>query len=176
MGLQNQQNLIAKLYTDPEFRSAFTADPASVATGAGLTPQEAEQIAIVAAAEIEVFADSLVWKRLHEVERLLPITSKLLAGEFIRHFRIFAASFNSTSAKKHLDDAIEFCRFVRRIPGIMPVVADAAKFESAKLEFFGRSRRFSFAVLRHDLSRPNRPRRTFAVWIRFWGTVYRFGR
>ena len=176
MGLQEQQNFLAKLYTDPELRIAFLADPMTVGSVGGLTEIESEEIAGVSVDEIEVFTDSLFWKRLHEVEKLLPVTARVLGVEFRTHFRSFAVGFNSTSIKKHLDDAVEFCGFLRQIPGITPAARDAAKFEEAKLEFFGRNRRFAFAVLRYRLTEPYSRRFSVTVWLRFRGNVHRFGR
>jgi hypothetical protein len=175
MGLQEQQNLLAKLYVDPDFRIAFMADPVAIGSAVGLTENESAEIAAVSADEIELFADSLYWKRLHEVEKLLPITARVLGVEFRNHFRIFAAGVNHRSIRKHLDDAIEFCRFLSQIPEIMPVVRDAAKFERAKLEFFGRNRRLAFVVLRHEMKAPYARRLSMTVWLRFRGAVHCFG-
>jgi hypothetical protein len=175
MGLQEQQNVLAKLYTDPDFRSAFMADPVTIGSGVGLTKGEAEEIAVVSAEEIESFADSLIWKRLHEVRKLLPITARVLGEEFRTQFRTFATGFNPTSIRKHLDDAVEFCRFLRQIPGIMPAARDAAKFERAKLQFFARNEPLAFAILRHELSAPYATRLSVTVWLRFRGRVHRFG-
>ena len=175
MGLQEQQNFFAKLYTDPDFRIAFMADPLAIGSAGGLTESESEDIVAVSADEIEAFADSLFWKRLHEVEKLLPITACVLGVEFRKHFRTFAIAFNPTSVKKHLDDAVEFCRFLRQDPGIMPAARDAARLEGAKLEFFGRNRRLGFVMLRHELAAPYKRRLSATVWLRFRGNVRRFG-
>jgi len=175
MGLKEQQNFLAKLYTDPVFRIAFAGDPVAIGSAAGLTDIEAEEIAAAAASEIEYFADSLFWKRLHEVEKLLPITARVLGEEFRSHFKTFAGGFNPTSIRKHLDDAVEFCGFLWQMPGIMPEARDAAKFERAKLQFVGQNRRLAFTVLRHRLAAPYPRRLSVTIWLRFRGNTHRVG-
>ena len=175
MGLLEQQNLLAKLYTDPAFSSEFMSDPVGIGSQAGLLPDEAREIAEISSLEIESFAGSLFWKRFREVKKLLPITSRVLGEEVQNQFRIFAAGFNPISIQKHLEDAIAFCQFVKGSSGIQPAARDAAKFELAKLRFFGLNRNFAFAVLRHDLNPPYLRRLSVTIWMRFRGNVHRFG-
>lgn len=177
MGLQEQQNFLARLYTDPELLAAFVSDPQHVAgTRGGLSQFDIEAIAPISLKEVGAFAESLFWKRFHEVEKVLPITARLLAHDFETLFREFSATYNPNSITKHLDDAIEFARYLRRSPTIAVHVRDAARLEGSRLTFFHRDRRIGFVLLRHDVRLPVPIRRwRAAVWFRFRGRVYRLG-
>ena len=174
MGLKQQQDLLARLYTDPAFAKSFFAEPVSSAAEFSLSKEEADSIAASAGDEIRVFADSLIAKRLREVEKLLPFSRKLLGEGFFDSFHLHAASFNPTSVKKHLEDAIEFSEFIKKDASTDRLAQDVIAFETAKLRHFANGRRLTVCSLRHDIrpilngqaaERAHR-RRTIAVWLR----------
>ena len=176
MSLQEQQNLLAKLYTDAEFRRAFLSEPAKIGAENGLNEGDIREIAGIMPDELNFFADSLFWKRLREVEKFLPLTGKVLGADFSKHFREFSRTFNPQTVKKHFEDALEFCRFLRK-RDISEFAANAAKFEQSKLEFFGLEKRVVVCRLDFDIrdftpSDPHRAveipakKKKIAVWIR----------
>ena len=178
MGLREQQDLLARLYTSAECRSAFASDPSAIGSAAGLSDDEVRDISSTSLREIGLFSESLFWKRFGEAEKLLPVTSRALGTEFAPRFRAFSGEFNPQSAKKHLEDAIEFCRVVRKDDSVAPHARDAAEFEQKKLEFFSGARRFLLIRATYDLagSKPPVRRRSLTVWLRFRGRIHRFGR
>src|SRR5687767_2588309 len=111
MGLREQQDLLARLYTDADFSAAFFADPSGLSAVKGLSLAEADEIQSAAQDEIRFFAQSLISKRLREVEKLLPLTCRYVKLDLRPLFEEFANEFNPTSTKKHLEDAIEFSAF-----------------------------------------------------------------
>src|SRR5687768_11418340 len=108
MGLKQQQDLLAMLYTDEVVRERFREQPATVAAEFNLAEAEANDLSEIASAEIDRFADSLYWKRLREVKKLLPVSARMLGEDLRPLFREFSAGFNPTSVKKHLEDALGF--------------------------------------------------------------------
>ncbi|HEY8560692.1 MAG TPA: hypothetical protein VIL74_09980 [Pyrinomonadaceae bacterium] len=150
MSLKEQQNLLAKLYTDAEFRRAFLSEPEKIGVESGLSADEIREIAEIMPEELHFFADSLVWKRLGEAEKFLPLTRRVLGEDFTGNFREFSQTYNPRTVKKHFEDALAFCRFLqtRKIPG--PAKC-AAKFEAAKLEFFGFEKRIAVCRLDYDV-------------------------
>src|SRR6185369_7897216 len=104
MSLQEQQNLLAKLYTDAEFRRAFLSMPEKIGIENELNKIEIKEIAGIMPEELDFFADSLFWKRLREVEKFLPLTRKVLGEDFINYFRRFSQNFNPQTVKKHIED------------------------------------------------------------------------
>lgn len=184
MALEQQQNLLAKLYTDAEFRRAFLSAPEKIGAENYLDAAEIGEIVEIMPEELEFFADSLFWKRLRETEKFLPLTKKLLGEDFTSFFREFAPTFNPRSIKKHLADALEFSRFLQTRP-LSAEARTAARFERARLEFFGLEKRFVVCRLDFDVRRlfdldANRPgeapaaKKRIAVWLRIGGRTRHF--
>lgn len=181
MSLSEQQNFLARLYTDENLRCAFLREPEKIGAENDLSESEAAELAQIIPAELNFFADSLVWKRLREVEKFLPLARKVLDESFEKHFREFAQIYNPQSIKKHLEDALEFCSFLQKVE-ISPLWAkDLINFEQARLAFNSNEKNFVFRKFDFDIRKILREisregakpqsdfpkRRTFAVWLRF---------
>lgn len=180
MSLFEQQNFLARLYTDENFRKSFLQKPEKIGAENDLSEKEIKELAAVLPEELNFFADSLFWKRLREVEKFLPFTRKALGEDFSICFRRFSQTYNAQSIKKHLEDAVEFCSFLQK-QEIKPVWSkDLAKFERAKLLFNATTKKFIFLKLDFDIRKilkeisdenPRAPkifpkRKTFAVWLK----------
>lgn len=180
MSLREEQNVLARLYTDPVFRRAFFDDPAAAASAVGLDASEAEELAAASKDEIEMFSESLVWKRLRGVEKMLPLLRRTLADSFRKTFFEFATTFNSTGVKKNLEDASEFCSFIERSESFEKVARDAGKFERIRLEFLNGQKIFAWCVVGRELGKLVRDASqtgrapTVSVWLRTAGTVRHF--
>ncbi len=178
MSLLEQQNFLAQIYTDENLRRAFLAEPEKVGKSNNLDEAEINEILEIFPDEINAFAESLIWKRLREVEKLLPLTRRFLAEDFIKSFRKFAPTFNSTDIKKHLADALEFSQFLQR-QSLNEPLKNISKYERSKLLFNSGTKNFVVTkfqfdvremlnqaaeniVLKDDLKR----RRTLAIWMR----------
>ncbi len=177
MGLHEQQNLLARLYTDPKFHRTFLDDPHIAASESGLSPMELEDLVLIAPDEVKFFADSLVWKRYREVQKLLPLSANELGEQFQTLFREFSSGYTPTSVKKHLEDSLQFVSFLSIISELTELSKDVVNFESTRLKHNTQNRRYSYVRLGHDL----RPligrdagesvaalprRRSTAVWLR----------
>ena len=175
MGLEQQQNLLARLYTDADFRRAFLSEPEKVGAENDLTGAEIGELAAIMPEELNFFAESLFWKRLREVEKFLPLTRKVLAADFTALFREFSQTFNPQSVKKHFEDALEFCLFLHGARDVSDLARSAAKFERSKLEFFGHEKRLVVCRLDYDLRMevPEKKKVT-AVWLRFGRRIRHF--
>lgn len=150
MGLAEIQNALARLYTDAELRERFFEDAKSVGREFGLNDEEINQLSKISSDELSFFSDSLLWKRLNEVEKLLPLTKKMLSEDFKDLFQSFAPTHNSTEIKKHLDDAIAFSKFLERKIQIGWQV-DLIRFEAARLEFNGMNRKLIVKRFYYDV-------------------------
>lgn len=167
MSLQEQQNLLAKLYTTPELRDEFFARPHETGARFGMTEKESDDLALVVRDELEYFASSLIQKRLQEVEKLLPLTSRFAGGDFRSGFREFAATFVPNGVKKHLEDALAFCDFL----AAREVVPEIARFERKKLAFAASDDRFACCLTSVDPVTGERTRTRLAIWSRRGGIV-----
>lgn len=173
MSLIEQQNFLARLYTDENFRLKFLSAPEKFGKENNLSEKEIKEIAGIIPDELNFFADSLFWKRLREVEKFLPETKKELGENFTKLFREFSSNFNPHTVKKHLEDAFHFCKFLLKDSKTSEQIKLTVKFERAKLEFFGYEKRFVFCRLNKRFSIQGR-RKSFAVWFRVSGKVYHF--
>ncbi len=175
MGLREQQDLLARIYTDPECRASFGEDPLGVGSEAGLSPVEINDISAVSSKEIQVFSESLFWKRARQVEKLLPITTRFLERDFEKYFRQFCEG-HPGSTNKHLDDARGFARYIGETTSVSTSVRDAARFESTRLAFFHGSRRLLLVRAKHFTETPiSAGQKRFQILLRLRGRVYRFG-
>lgn len=176
MSLLQQQNFLARLYTDESLRKRFLSEPEKTGLENDLSESEIAGLVAIIPEELNFFADSLRWKRLREVEKILPLTRKALEEKFEEHFREFSKIYNPKSVKKHLEDAIEFCSFLQNRQ-IEPLWAkDLAKFEQAWLIFNSNAKDFLFRQFDFDVKEISREgakarseylkRKTFAIWIR----------
>ena len=153
MDLRARQDLLARLFTDPDFRRAHD--------------KHESEFSVEEVNDVERFAESLFRKRLHEVEKLIPITRQALVGSLESEFRSFYPTFDPKTIKRHLEEAIAFCRYLQRQPSIPEEARHAANFEAAKLTFYGYER--SFALCRpspRSIAGESRRRISFTLWIR----------
>lgn len=179
MSLQEQQNFLARLYTDPHIRARFFADPGKVGVDHGLVEAEIANLLAVASDEIAFFSKSLVWKRFREVVKLLPLTRQALGDDFRTQFFDFAPTFNPQSTKKHYEDAVAFSKWVEAEPHMPVLVKNATAFERTRLTFLTESRLFSFCKLERTAQLPHSGpivpgRFGFAVWLRLGQQVRHF--
>lgn len=150
MSLKEQQDLLAKLYTDPDLQLEFAADPSTVLSRYEIGEDESESFSVLADVEIKFFADSLVAKRFREVRKLLSISANCLGPRFRECFVEFAPKYNPTSVKKHAEDATAFSQHLLEKTNLNDIERDAIAFESTRLRHILQTRTVSFARLRHD--------------------------
>jgi hypothetical protein len=184
MSLAKQQSLLARLYTNADLLAEFLDAPVKVALENGLSEIESQQLATIVPRELQSFAQSLFYKRLREVEKLLPLSAKVLDKKFSELFHSFSDEFPPQTIKKHFADAVAFAAFLQKNERVSPWISDLIQFELAKLEFNGNAKFFVLCIFQHDIrdilnivQRHNhldainklfglRERRTFAVWLR----------
>lgn len=181
MSLREQQNILARLYADPQFRDAFFSQPETIGREGGLDESEIADILAAAGDELRFFSESLVWKRFREVEKMLSITRPLMGDEFQAAFFDFAPIFNPQGVRKHYEDAVEFCRFIEAGDRFLEPVKDAARYDRTRLVFFNDGRRIALcrrrADVEHDSAGRVKSRRQwlgFAVWFRLGRRVFHF--
>lgn len=167
MSLLEQQHVLARLYTDPAFRKEFYARPSEIGRELGLSESEIEELSEAAREEVQRFSDSLVWKRLREVEKLIPSTRNLIGDHFEKAFFDFAPSYNPQSIKKHYEDAVKFCRSLQSKDHISSIIKSTARFESTRLIFFNEGRTLAVCRLRPGVL-------SFALWLRVGERVFHF--
>ena len=188
MSLLETQNFLARLYTDESLRQRFLAQPEKVGRENRLSVAEITELAEILPQELHFFADSLFWKRLREVEKLLPQTRRILGEDFAAHFREFSQNFLPDSVKKHLEDAIRFSDYLRKRNLQQDWLKDLIKFEKENLIFNVSERRFMIRRFHSDIhfifeklfnrqagiadNLPNR--KSFVAWLRIGRQARRY--
>ena len=175
MGLAQTQQILARLYTNTEFRERFFANPQGVGADLGLSGDEAQQLAELSARDVTLFANSLKWKRLGEVRELLPRTARLLGKNFNALFWRYAESYIPQGIKKHRKDAISFAHFITKVAadeGMEPAwVGDVVRYEKTWLladqaSIYWRVCWFRYPIHKLENSDVCIPEPTIAVWWR----------
>lgn len=176
MSLLEQQNFLAKVYTDEKLRRNFSNEPAKIGRENFLSETEINEIAEILPEEISFFADSLYQKRLRETEKILPLTKQVSGDKFQMLFREFSRNYNPQTIKKHLEDAKGFCAFLRQNQSVPEITKSAAKFEQSRLKFYSFGVNLVFCRLNYDVREISRlienadyelqKKTKFAVWIR----------
>lgn len=178
MSLLEQQNFIARLFTDEDLRREFAENPEKTARKNALDENDFLQLKQILPAELNFFAESLFHKRLQEVERLLPLTRKVLQKEFRMFFRQFARDFQPKTIKKHLEDAVQFAGFLSKKSFEKDWIKDLIIYEQARLKFNGYHKSLiikSFAYdVKHFTGENPRKKRTFVIWLRIGKIVKQF--
>ncbi len=165
MSLQEQQNFLARIFTDESLRLNFLAEPEKIGGANGLREEDIAWLREIIPDELNFFANSLFHKRLHQVEKLLPLSKKALGKDFATQFQKFSQTFQPITVKKHVEDAIEFCKLLQSQP-VEPLSAKStAKFEQTKHEFFSYRKRLAFCFLNYDVF-TLKQKIGFAIWYR----------
>jgi len=176
---------LVRLVTDPEYRNEFLNKPGEIGNEAGISSDELEDIVAILPSELNFFSNSLIWKRQREVKKKLPLVHSILSTDFESAFQEFAGKYNPKMVNNHLEDAMEFCKFLERRHDSADSVKDAAKFERTKLEFFGFAKKLSICFSAHDFRglsslparseiRSLKKRRSFAVWLHLGRRIFHF--
>lgn len=167
MSLKAQQDFSARLFTDESLCRKFLSEPEKVGLESGLKKGDIEILTEVLPEQLKMFAESLFWKRLHEVEKLLPLTLEILETSFTDEFCKFSNTYNPKSVKKHHEDAVNFAAYLIKNKSIKQREVEIIKLEQIKLEFFVFRKRFCFGFFNYDLD--TKQRRTFGklrLWLR----------
>jgi hypothetical protein len=175
MGLIETQALLARIFTDATARRVFFEDPHLAALGFGLSEKEAETIAALDRREVEAFSRSLLGKRALDARKALPLTAKVLGGDFDR--LVIQAIEGPPSPQRHRADAAALVELLTSRTMEPPWISDLARYElafvaAARPGAFFLMRRFAWPIdhiARQLLAGAHveaSPRRRIALWLR----------
>jgi hypothetical protein len=114
MNLQNYQHLLAKIYTDADFREKFFAEPVKIGAEFQLDPVLAQELAQKHQQAIDFFSDTLLRKRLQAVRSLLPQTAQILDSQLNTLFQSFAQNRPLLSDDRYAEDSFAFGKYVEK--------------------------------------------------------------
>ena len=122
--------VLARLFTDEDFRVRFFADPIGVGKSLGLDESESKRLASLDQTRVDAFAASLYRKRAGDVAKSLPLTRRALGTSYLNLFQRFV---NESAAVGREDESASFADYVCRNVGSEPSFAswlgDLARYE-----------------------------------------------
>lgn len=171
MGLAQTQQVLAQLYTNTELRNRFFANPQTVGAELGLSEAETQQLAQISAQQVNIFANSLKWKRLGEVRELLPRTARVLGKNFTTLFWRYAETHIPQGIKKHRQDAIAFSNFIQQQKIEPAWVSDLVRYEKTWLLAYESHRSLQVCWFRYPIDKLGSTQEihrqlTLAIWWR----------
>jgi hypothetical protein len=166
--LAQTQRLLARLFTDADFRGDFFADP-EAAGRSGLETLDAGAVAH--------FSNSLTGKRLLDARKALPLTAKALGTQFAPLLR--AQLQGPPRAGRHRADAAALVARLAAGDASPAWIADLARYEMAFAEATAPGpllilRRFRWPPQRLAAAAlsggtPGAPKMAFCLWLRLPG-------
>ncbi|MEC4803567.1 MAG: hypothetical protein SAJ12_11110 [Jaaginema sp. PMC 1079.18] len=174
MSLDILQQVLARLYTDTEFRQRFFDNPEIIGQEFCLNAEQVQQLQELRSPQINFFARSLQQKRLQAACSLLPLTYRALESQFSQLFGQYAPTYTPGGIKKHRQDAVMFCNFLSQIAALdSPWMRDLAEYEKGWLLTTEPQFRWHRCRLHYNLapflqsgSRQLQRQNAIALWIR----------
>lgn len=169
MSLLQQQQFLARLLTDVELRKQFEQDGPGTLKLSGINGPDAKAILALAQAQLKLFAESLLQKRLYMVSKMLPRSSQVMGTEFKTLFKQYAQNSIPDLPQKHLQDALQFVSWLKlNLPAEQASLCELLDFEAVDLKtrLPGRGlifRQYHFAVWQEDFDKRSS---ALCLWLR----------
>ena len=178
MSLITVQQALARIYTDSKLRDEFLTNPDVVGRTLKLNCVEIQQLSNLSSQEVNMYASSLKYKRLGEIRKLLPLTVKVLGNKLNELFFQYAETYLPSKQNKHLQDAMQLCRFILNT-NIQPEwTLDIVNYEYMQLQtintkklIFAGCFNYPIHTLIHsldaDFAPKPKPKANLTIWFRF---------
>ena len=184
MGLSEIERILARLSTDEGLRSRFVDDPFALGRELGLTAAGTRQLRREAAARFDSFAATPRERRFVQVNKLLPLTHRVLRDRFTLYFDRYVAEHGPPAVARLFGDVLRFAEYLEEKLKEDYLgsgwTLDLLRFEKSRVKAADPNRRLVVQTFRHDISRLVRGiarkdknamfevvvRRSVAVWWR----------
>ena len=184
MSLSDIEQILTRLSADDELRARFVENPFALARELGLSPTRARQLRRQAAERFDSFASTPRERRFVQVNKLLPLTHRVLRERFTRYFDLYVAEHGPPAVERLFGDVLRFAEYLEAKLKDDYLgsgwTLDLLRFEKARVKAADPNRRLVVQTFRHDISRLVRGiarkdkdallevvvRRSVAVWWR----------
>jgi hypothetical protein len=182
MGLSDIEEILTRLSAEPELRARFVENPFALGREFGLTPTGTRQLRREAAARFDSFATTPRERRFVQVNKLLPMTHRVLGARFTNYFDRYVAEHGAVSVERLFGDVLHFAEYLEEKLRDDYLgsgwTLDLLRFEKSRVKAADPNRRLVVATFRHDISRLVRGvtrkdamfevvvRRSVAIWWR----------
>jgi hypothetical protein len=184
MSLSDIEQILTRLSADEELRARFVENPFALARELGLSPSGARQLRRRAAERFDSFANTPRERRFVQVNKLLPLTHRVLKERFTNYFDGYVAEHGPPAVERLFGDVLHFAEYLEeKLKGDYlgsGWTLDLLRFEKSRVKAADPNRRLVVQTFRHDISRLVRGiarkdkeallevvvRRSVAVWWR----------
>lgn len=182
MSLSDIEQILTRLSADDELRARFVENPFALGRELGLTPTKTRLLRREATARFDSFAATPRERRFVQVNKLLPLTHRVLRERFTRYFDSYVVEHGPPAVERLFGDVLLFAEYLeeklREDYLGSGWTLDLLRFEKSRVKAADQNRRLVVAAFRHDISRLVRGvarkdapfevvvRRTVAVWWR----------
>src|SRR5215210_5632354 len=182
MALSDIEQILTRLSSDEELRARFVENPFALGRELGLTPTKTRQLRREAASRFDSFAATPRERRFVQVNKLLPLTHRVLGARFTHYFDLYVVEHGAPAVERLFGDVLRFAEYLeaklREDYLGSGWTLDLLRFEKARVKAADPNRRLVVATFRHDISRLVRGvarkdamfevvvRRSVAVWWR----------
>src|SRR5215211_5365762 len=157
MALSDIEQILTRLSSDEELRARFVENPFALGRELGLTPSGTRRLRREAAERYDSFATTPHERRFVQVNKLLPLTHRVLRGRFNMYFDRYVAEHGGLAIESLFGDVLRFAEYLE---GQLRDdylgsgwTLDLLRFEKARVKAADPNRRFVVAYFRHDISR-----------------------
>ena len=182
MALSDIEQILARLSTDETLRARFVENPFALGRELGLSPTRTRQLRREAAERYDSFAATPRERRFVQVNKLLPLTHRVLGARFTHYFDRYVAEHGAVSVERLFGDVLHFAEYLEEKLHDDYLgsgwTLDLLRFEKSRVKAADPKRHLVVAYFRHDISRLVRGvarkdamfevvvRRSVAVWWR----------
>jgi hypothetical protein len=184
MGLSDVEQILTRLSADEELRARFVENPFALGRELGLSPSGTRRLRREAADRFDSFAATPRERRFVQVNKLLPLTHRVLRERFTNYFDRYVAEHGAPAVARLFGDVLLFAEYLEDKLKEDYLgsgwTLDLLRFEKSRVKAADPRRRLVVAIFRHDISRLVRGfarkdkaallevvvRRSVAVWWR----------
>jgi hypothetical protein len=184
MTLSDIEQILTRLSADEDLRARFVENPFALGRELGLTPSGTRQLRREAAERFDSFAATPHERRFVQVNKLLPLTHRVLRERFTNYFDSYVAQHGAPAVSRLFGDVLLFAEYLEeRLKDDYlgsGWTLDLLRFEKSRVKAADPNRRLVVATFKHDISRLVRGfarkdkeamlevvvRRSVAVWWR----------
>ena len=184
MSLSDIEQILTRLSADEQLRARFVENPSALGRELGLTPAGTRQLRRAAAALFDSFTSTPDEPRFVQVNKLLPLTHRVLRERFTNYFESYVAKHGPPAVERLFGDVLRFAEYLEEKLKEDYLgsgwTLDLLRFEKARVKAADPNRRLVVQTFRHDISRLVRGiarkdknamfevvvRRSVAVWWR----------
>src|SRR5688500_1802821 len=112
MSLTDIEQILARLTTEPELRARFVENPFSLGRELGLSPTRTRQLRREAAERYDSFAATPRERRFVQVNKLLPLTHRVLGSRFTHYFDRYVVEHGAVSVERLFGDVLHFAEYL----------------------------------------------------------------